>query len=171
MTTFKKNNAIELDLRINEVMDALEYELNTRLGWGVDIYHKVYKEKPSREKKPIPYAFLTEYQPVFINDKINGEIGFVLEDKRPIILSNNKVSAFVVFSLNLDKLDGGSVQREDELIMKQAKNALYDYNPTLLTTGIKGVYEGFDTEKIIYSDMQPFINFSFKIDLVYIDNC
>lgn len=173
MTIYLKSNSIGLDESINEVIETLDYELNTKRSWNIDIYGKLYKKEIKKSKLPIAVSFKSniDYEPVFVNDKVNGEIGFIVEDKREILDGLVKTNCNVTFSLNIEKIFGISTQREDESIMLIAKMALSDYSPDILITGIKNVYNGFDTEKIIYSDMQPYLNFSYRIKLNYTDKC
>lgn len=173
MTIYKKDNAVGIDRPINEIIDTLDYYLNTKLNWGVDIYHKIYKNEQKKGVLPIPQAFKSgiDYHPIFVNDTVNGEIGFILDDTRNVNEGIVSTQVFVTFSLNIDKLDSGSLNREDELVMMYAKKALSDYSPNLLTTRIKNVYNGFNTDKITYSDMHPFVNFSYRINLNYTDKC
>jgi len=173
MTVYKKNNAVGIDRPINELIDILDYYLNTKLKWGVYIYHKIYKNEQKKGVLPVPQAFKSgiDYQPIFVNDTINGEVGFIVDDTRIVNEGLVTVQVFVTFSLNIEKLGLESLSREDELVMMYAKKSLSDYYPDLLTTRIKNVYAGFNTDKIIYADMHPFINFSYRISLNYTDKC
>lgn len=173
MTVYKKTNAAGLDLEINYLIDRINNHINTNHSWDVDIYHKIYKEE--KNGNFYPYAFLSgkEYKEVFVNDKVNGEVGFLVGERRDVNISSITVPVTIIFSVNLDELDNGSLQREDEKVIATAQNAVFDYRHELVEvkTGLKNVYSGFDTSKIRYGDMQPFLNFSFTINVIYKNIC
>lgn len=171
MAVYKKDSAVGIDAKINDVIDQLNDVLNVLEGWNVNIYHRIYKETTKQDV--LPYAHLSgkEYLPVFNNDRVNGEIGFILDDNRDINSGTNTVNCDVVFSVNIEKILGTSNIREDERLIISARQALSIYNPTGLKTRIKNVYSEFNTDKIAYADMQPFLNFSYVIKLVYTENC
>lgn len=171
MAVYLKNNAVGVDSVINDIIAQLSSVLNIEKSWGVNIYHRIYKEH--RKEGVFPYAFLSgkEYLPVFNNDRVNGEIGFVLDDNRNTNNGTNTVDCDVVFSVNIEKILGTSNIREDERLIIAARQALSVYHPTELKTRIKNVYSEFNTDKILYTDMQPLLNFSYKIKLVYTENC
>lgn len=170
---YYKDNAVGVDLAINRCMSKINKHLNTDAGWNIDIYHKVYRER-TRDDLFAPYAFLSgkDYREVFINDKVVGEVGFYLNNTREISgESFANVDCDVIFSLNLDKIDGGSLQREDERAIMMALEAVRDYSEvTEAKTELRNVFSEFDTDRIKYRDMQPFLNFSFTININYINN-
>jgi hypothetical protein len=175
MTVYYKTNAIGVDAAINAIIEHLDDELNTFRGWNVDIYHRIYKEKKTTDKgiKTFPFSFKSsiDYEHVFNNDKVSGEIGFVIGDNRNIKSGNNVVNLSVIFSLNILKILGNNSIREDEKLIIEGRQALAIYYPNTLKTGIKNVYSEFDTDNILYADMQPFVNFSYDIKLIYLENC
>lgn len=173
MTILKVDNAVGIDKPINEVMDILNYHLNQRLKWNVYIYHKIHKNEMKKGVLPDPQVLknTTEYIPVFVNDTVNGEIGFIVEDTRKINEGLVSANIFVTFSINIKKINSLFVGNESEAVMMFAKKALSEYSPDLLTTKIKNVYSGFNTDKIIYADRYPFVNFSYRINLNYTDKC
>lgn len=168
MSIHLKNNAIGVDKKINRYINRINDYLNTEKNWGVDIYHKVYRELDSNGNH-VPYVFYSDkdYNEVFVNDKAIGEVGFYLNPERTIEGGVN-VDCDVIFSLNLDKIDGGSLQREDEKAMMIALAAVEDCEEvTGVKTQLRNVFSDFNTERIKNRDMQPFINFSFTISINY----
>ena len=171
MTVYKKDNAVGVDSKINEIIDHLDSELNNSRGWGINIYHRIYKESSNEGVLPHAHLSAKDYKLVFNNDRVNGEIGFVLSDTREINSGISIVNCDIIFSLNIEKILGLSNTREDERLINAARQALSVYYPSELKTGIKNVYSEFNTSKIIYADMQPFLNFSYNINLIYLENC
>jgi hypothetical protein len=173
MSIYLKSDAVGLDKIINRMITSLNIHLNTDRSLGLDIYHRVYKEE--RDGKFIPFAFISgsDYQEVFVNDKVNGEVGFLVSEDREIKGTNVIVPVTILFSVNLDSIDNSSTQREDEKVIAIVQNAVSNLNweMTGIKTGLKNVYEGFDTERIKYRDMQPFLNFSFTVKVIYKNIC
>jgi hypothetical protein len=170
MTIHLKDNAIGVDAKINKYINRLNKRLNEDLGWDVDIYGKLYREHDG--SKYYPHAFVgdKDYQEVFVNDKVNGEVGFYLGKTREVN-KNIIVDCDVIFSLDLDKIDNGSLQREDE---RATTLALYAVelceDVTLIKTDFREVYADFDTSNIARGSMQPFLNVSFSIEINYSKN-
>jgi hypothetical protein len=169
---YLKSNAIGVDNLINKMINQLNTGLNVNRSWAVDIYHRVYREP--KEGKYLPYAFSSgkDYKPVFVNDKSNGEIGFYLNPNREVD-GNISVDCDIIFSLNLGKIDNSSLQREDEKAIMMALAIVRDFaDVTAIKTQLRNVFADFDTERIKFQDMQPWINFSFTINLNYkTNNC
>lgn len=166
-----KDNAIGLDKEINSIIKRID-KLNTVGGWGIDIYHKVYRERTS-DNKFAPYAFNSgkDYKEIFINDRTVGEVGFYVNNTRNID-SFVSVECDIIFSINLDKIDNGSLQREDERVIMMAYEAVNKYPNGIsqVRTELRTVFADFDQERIKHRDMQPFINFSFTIEINYKNN-
>jgi len=170
---YPKTNAKGIDYKINMWIARLNELLNTQRNWGVDIYHKVYREY-TNAGGIAPYTFLSvkDYKPVFLNDKVVGEIGFLLGTVRSNVSGSFSVPMDIIFSLNLDKIDDGSTQREDEKAIITAQNIISKYAEVLaVKTTIPEVFRGFDIERIKRKDMQPFLNFSISINLMYKNIC
>jgi hypothetical protein len=178
---YPKANAKGVDYKINLWIARLNKGLNTQQGWDVDIYHKVYREytnvglsNGSPKSGIAPYTFLSvkDYKPVFLNDKVVGEIGFLLGTVRDNSSGSFTVPMDMIFSLNLDKIDEGSTQREDEKAIITVQNIVSKYAEVLsVKTTIPEVFKGFDIERIKRKDRQPFLNFSISIKLMYKNIC
>ena len=169
MAIYLKNNAVGVDAEINKCMNAINEWLNVDSDWGIDIFHKVYRER--QQDLFVPHAFVSgkEYREIFINDKAVGEVGFYLENTRDTADTvHPNVDCEVIFSINLDKIDKGSLQREDERAMMMAFEAVSSYEEiTQVKTELRNVFAEFDTDRIKHRDMQPFFNFSFTININY----
>ena len=168
---YLKENAIGIDAEINRYMGYLNDALNVQRNWGIDIYGRIYKER-TQDNVLAPYALVSgkDYKELFLNDRTVGECGFYVDDTRKYD-NNISVSCDVIFSVNLDIIDSGSLQREDEKVILQALSAITKYNEvTSIKTGLETVFSGFSTDRIRYRDMQPFFNFSFTITLIYKKN-
>ncbi len=167
---YLKTNAIGVDAKINAYINKIDKVLNENGGWDIDIYHKIYRE--SLSGKYVPHVFLSnnEYKEVFINDKVIGEVGFYLNNQR-IVETNISVDCDIIFSVNLKKIDGGSLQREDERAIMMAFNAVNSLaDVSSINTELRNVFSEFDTERIKYRDMHPFLNFSFSFNIIYKNN-
>lgn len=183
MTIYLKSDAAGVDYKINLWINRLNKKLNTQKSWGVNIYHKIYREQTNTESLAVgglpksvtaPYAFLSvkDYKEVFLNDRVSGEIGFLLGTIRDGESGSFTVPMDIIFSLNLDKLDDGSLQREDERAILTASNIVSYYADILkIKTTIPEVFRGFDINRIKRKDMQPFLNFSFTINIIYKNKC
>ena len=170
MSIYPKDNAVGVDAEINRFIRIIDKQLNTVGGWDIDIYHKIYREYMN--DKAYPYAFVggKDYQEVFVNDKSNGEVGFYLTTTRTIDTALS-VNCDVIFSIDLDKIDNGSLQREDEKAILLALEAVDKCSDvTSVKTGLDNVFKGFSTKDIKRGDMQPFLNFSFSIEIEYNKN-
>jgi len=171
---YPKTNAKGIDYKINLWISRFDELLNNQSNWGVDIYHKVYREYAGESGGIAPYTFLSvkDYKPVFLNDKVVGEIGFLLGTVRSNVSGSFSVPMDIIFSLNLDKIDDGSTQREDEKAIITAQNIISKYAEVLeVKTTIPEVFRGFNIERIKRKDMQPFLNFSISINLMYKNIC
>jgi len=172
MAIYLKTDAVGIDYKINLWINRLNESLNVNKDWAVDIFHKIYRT--DKRNSVIPEAFKSgkEYREIFINDKVNGEIGFLVYPIRDGSSGSFVVPMDIIFSLNLDKIDNGSLQREDEKAIMVAQNIVSKYTDILeVKTTLREVFHGFDTKRIIYKDMQPFLNFSFKIEIIYKNKC
>lgn len=169
---YLKDNAIGVDREINSIMNKINKALNDDASWGIDIYHKVYRERTDDDKFA-PYAFdsVKEYSEIFVTDKSVGDVGFYLSNTRDTEGYAN-VDCEVIFSINLDKIDGGSLQREDERAIMMAFDAVNSYQGkiTQIKTELRNVFADFDQERIKYRDMQPYLNFSFTLNINYKNN-
>lgn len=180
---YPKSDAEGLDYKINLWITRLNTRLNTRKGWEVDIYHKIYREHIKVSTRTgigisrssiAPYAFLStkDYKEVFLNDKVNGEIGFLLGTTRDGESGSFIVPMDIIFSLDLDKIDCGSLQREDEKAIITASSIVSRYADIIeIKTTIPEVFGDFDVSRIKRKDMQPFLNFSFTINIIYKNKC
>jgi len=171
MAKYLKNNAVGVDKEINSCINKIDSFLNDNYSWDIDVYHKVYRERTS-DGVYAPYVFVSDkdYKEVFLNDKTNGEVAFYLNNTREIngIVS---VDCNVIFSVNLDKIDNGSLQREDEKAMLIALASVQEFNEvTAINTGLETIFSDFNTERIQFRNMQPYLNFSFSINLNYKNN-
>ena len=171
MAVYLKNNAIGVDKEINFIISDLNTKLNVKRNWGIDIFHKVYRDLDTIGVF-VPYSFYSdnEYREVFLNDKTNGEVGFYLSQNREVS-DFVSVDCNIIFSVNLDKLDNGSLQREDERAIMTALSAIkYKYEVSEIKTGLTNVFADFNTDRIRFRDMQPFLNFSFTVNINYKKN-
>jgi len=172
MAIYTKNNAVGVDAVINTYIQRINAYLNVKKLWNIDIYHKIYREMTDQGVYA-PYSFVSvkDYKEVFLNDKVNGECGFYLNQKRDVKGNLVTVSCDVIFSINIDKIDGSSLQREDEKAIMIALAAVEECEEvTSIKTGINNVFADFDTDRIKYRDLQPFLNFSFTININFKNN-
>lgn len=168
MSVYKKNNAIGVDKEINFCIDKINQSLNVDNSWGIDIYHKIYRERVNDVFAPHVFLSKKDYKEVFCNDKTVGEVGFYVNNVRNLDGHPN-VNCDVIFSINLDKIDNGSLQREDERAIMMAFMAVQEYTDeiTAINTELRNVFADFDIERIKHRDMHPFLNFSFTININY----
>lgn len=153
-------------------MNKINKALNVDSSWGIDIYHRVYRER-TNDDKFAPYAFKSgkDYKEIFVNDRSIGDVGFYLNNNRDTDGYAN-VDCDVIFSINLDKIDNGSLQREDERAIMMAFEAVnrYPSQITQIKTELRNVFSNFDQERIKHRDRQPYLNFSFTLNINYKNN-
>jgi len=173
---FAKTTPYGLESSVKNLQEHLDAYLPNYWAGTLHIYGLVFKNT-NTDNEIIPEAYVgtgiskTEYRQVFNDDKVAGTIGFILQDRELEPLK--KASLDVVFTLRLDKIYPLSTTREHEVALIHAERALNEYGIELIKDvkeGIRDVFSGFNTDRIIYNDMHPYSVFSFNIDLSYIDN-
>lgn len=165
MSIHLKTNAVGLDRRINRIIERLNTSLNVENNWGIEIYGKVYRN--TRDKKVVPEVFTTKYIPMFVDDT-QDMIAFIPEKKPEINNGTVFHDVDIAFSLQLDNLSN-SGQREDEKAFLTAKKAVEQAGLSIIDVKreLPDVYSDFDWSRYEYRNMQPWINFSFTVNLKY----
>ena len=171
-----------LPVGIDRIIDSIQVTLFNKLGWDslpnvtYESNHRAYKtpgELAGREGLiPEIYDGKDEYREVYLNDKIDANSFFLVDDSR----TGDKLYTIIVsiiFQLKFDNIFPNITHRADEEAHKQVldvleKTTLVKINS--LQTGIANVYSGLLVDQSKLDDMQPFHVFKVDMDINY-ENC
>jgi len=165
---------------IDRIIDSIQVVLFNKLGWDTgttyESNHRAYKNPRTIEGRdglvPEIYDGKEEYREIYLNDKIDANSFFLVDDSR----TGDKlytVIVSIIFQLKLDKIFPNILHRADEEAHKQVLDVLE--RTTLvkinsLQTGIANVYSGLLVEQSKLDNMQPFHVFKVDMDIDY-ENC
>ena len=178
------NNILSDTIGIDSVIQMIQLNLYNKLPnyWAgsIDGYGRVYKNIDHNNDNSIPQWFDSsklEYVDVRYNDNVNCTFCFIDSDNHDsedgeVFTSNVKC----VFMVNLNKILPSYEERADAKAQMTVLNILQDlssngYTITKVEKGISNVFSGFDTKKILNSDIQPKHCFSVNIKLSYHLEC
>lgn len=138
------NNTIQNPVGIDAPIQRLQTILFNKLGWPkLNVYGRVQKNE-TLDNKFVPQFWdvdKKEYvKDVYINDKNNAHIFFVVSDKQETKDGISFITDVkIVFMLNLDKCLPGVIQRADAY----AQNQAYTNVAKLKAFSIKGIITGY----------------------------
>lgn len=168
---YAKANTYGVDKKINLIQRYLDAKIATLWGNNVHIYGRV--QDTVKDGKQIAEVYDgIEYINPFINDNQAATIAFI-EKTKSINVGKFTSQVDVVFTVLLPEIHSNTL-REDEKAIMQAYAALKKSGYALTISGIKqginDVFSGYDTSMIAYRDMQPWLVFSFQIEIDYTEN-
>ena len=168
---YAKANTYGVDKKINLIQRYLDAKLATSWGNNVLVYGRV--QDTIKDGKQIPEVYDgIEYINPFINDNQAATIAFI-EKTKSINVGKFTSQVDVLFTVLLPEIHSNAL-REDEKAIMQAYTALKKSGYALSINGVKqginDVFSGYDTSMIIYRDMQPWLVFSFQIEIDYTEN-
>ncbi len=168
------SKTIGIDKDIQSIQNTLYTSLITKWGYNLDAHGRVYKNI-DQEGKMFPQWYIgdREYKDVYYNDSFSGLFMFVDGDNHSTedeVVYSTDVK--VIFMLDLSRVFPSEVVRADMLAQNDVieilrNNAFNRFKIKGITKGIKNVFQGFNTERIKFTDMQPYHCFSVNLDLTY----
>jgi hypothetical protein len=162
---FRRDNPVGVDSPI----DKCQVILGRLLSWDVDIYSRLYMN--TKDGGVIAEAFTEgrEYIEVFVDDR-RAKIGFVVEPER-VGSTIQTATVNVVVSADVEQVYG---TREDEALMLEVVKVLTTVPgwrvESVKSGNISEIFSFMDYGKLIYRDMQPFVNFSVRCKVNYFNN-
>lgn len=177
------NNVLNITNGIDSAIQVLQKDLydNLIVSWVDDLegYGRIYKNIDSNSNKYIPQWWnseIFEYVDVRYNDDVSGVFCFIDSDRHDtedgdVFTSDVKC----VFMLNLNKVLPSKTERADAKVQQDVINIIkdngYGFEITGIEKGLQSIFSGFDTSKILNTDLQPKHCFSINIKLSYQLNC
>lgn len=167
-------NTIGIDKEIQSIQNVLYDSLIAKWVNDLDGHGRVYKNI-DQEGKMFPQWYMgqREYKDVYYNDRYSGVFMFVDGDNHTtedeVVYS---ADVKVVFMLDLSRVLPSEVDRADmfaqnDVVEILRNNAFNRFKITGITKGVKNVFQGFNTERIKFTDMQPYHCFSVNLNLTY----
>ena len=173
-------NAVGIDDAIQTVQNGLYSSLVGSWVDSLDGYGRVFKNINHDQDNYVPQWWDSDkldYRDVNYNDKVSGSFCFIESEKHDTEDGEVYVSDVkCVFMVNLNKIIPNYTERADEKAKIDVLNILQNnnfgmYSITGTEKGVKNVFSGFDTSKILNTDMQPKHCFSINIKLSYYLKC
>ena len=169
------NYTLTSTLGIDKVIQSIQVDLYDQLSWSgtVDGYGRIYRNTKDDVVIPEYYQGDNEYKEVYYDDKNSCNFMFVTDEKSTTedeTLFSNETK--VVFMVDLSKILPGETHRADETahrdVIQILRSIAYGrYSITGIDTGIGNVFNGFETSKIKFHDIQPLHCFSVNLKLSY----
>lgn len=168
------SKTIGIDKEIQSIQTTLYESLVSQWINDLDGHGRVYKNNDIEGRVfPQWYVGDREYKDVYYNDAFSGLFMFVDSDNHSTIdevVYSSEVK--VIFMLDLSRIFPLETVRADMLAQNDVieilrNNAFNRYKITGITKGLKNVFQGFNIDKIKFTDMQPFHCFSVNLDLTY----
>lgn len=156
-------NKYGIDIMIYDIQTILD----SSLGWDdTNIYGRVKRVLHNDSYIPAyNYSENKETPEVFINDKVNGSIGFYVKS-RDYSDWMHSANVDIIFTLDLSKLsitDEYAISYAEKKLRKT--NLIKDFGA--IKEGVDKVFSDFNTDRIKYRDMYPFCVFSFETIIYY----
>lgn len=171
------NYTIENPKGIDKEIQNSQNDLDKYLGWPeIDIYGRVRKNPTNNGFYPEAYIGNNEYRDVYLNDEVNATIIFIkdgdsnVDDFGQFWFSDVKC----VIMVNLAKVYPNITHRADTeaqiAVIKQLEK-----NPMFTITGteeeIADIFSGFNIDKIMTDNMQPYHIFAVTGNMKYKIHC
>lgn len=176
------NNLLNNATGIDKVIELLQNELYDRLvvDWVDDIngYGRVYRNMNTAMQYEPKWWNSTslDYEDVSYNDAVSATFCFIDSDLHKTEDGEEyKSDVKCVFMVNLNKIFPSDTERADNKaqmdVMRIIQDNSYMFDIKSVEKGLTNVFAGFDTSKILNTDIQPKHCFSVNIKLSYYLNC
>lgn len=176
MAIERKPNPVNEDEAIDKIQVALYNGLVTNGTWtNYESYHRAYKNETPEGIRPEIFrgtAKGSDYWDSFMNDDFNATSFFLVDT--PISVENGMHTAniSIIFQVNLEKLYPPAPHLFDAEMHMQIEAILSKLDGTFTYidtyTSINEVYDGLDTSKVQWDDMQKFHVVRFEIEAKYV---
>lgn len=174
---YLKDKPKGIDKVINDLNVTLYNSLVDSDWFEYNAYHRAYKNETNEGIIAEVYdKDDKDYKEVFFNDNLSASSFFLIEDSIPSIDGGNMfdTTISVIMQCDLSKVANIIEYRADEEIVSQVVRALKDTkygSISNINRGISNVYNGFRTDNIEYTDMNPFFCFRIDLDVTYQYDC
>ena len=178
------NNILTNTYGVDSVIQSLQNQLYNKLKtiWSGDIdgYGRVFKNIDNDSNSYIPQWWDSdklEYTDVMHNDNVSATFCFINSDSNKTDDGEVYVTDIkCVFMVNLNSLYPNDIERSDERVKSDVLNILQNNFIGLCSIkgtdkGVANVFNGFETSKILNTDIQPKHCFSVNINTNYYLNC
>lgn len=171
----QKTDPVGVDAEIDRYQSKMYSYLTEKVGWGIyTSYPRAYKNTKSGGTIPEVYTGKKNYKEVLLNNKINVNSFFLVEDSRDYDNENGRFEQgiSIIFQSNLKKLYPAILHRADEEMHKDIFNAIKhtfkSFTLDEFITGVENVYSDLDIpseniERVKLDDMSYY--HVVKIDL------
>jgi len=174
---YLKDNPRGIDKVVND-LNLSAYNALIDSGWtNYSAYHRAYKNETQEGLLAEVFDIDSkDYSEVFFDDRLNASSFFTIEDSIPTTDLGRIFTTTVsmTFQCDLSKVANLVEHRADEEIVEKVVNALQGNKygeVSAIVRGIDNVYQGFRTEQIRYTDMNPFFCFRVDLDVSYQYDC
>lgn len=174
------NNTLSTTVGIDTLIQSIQSDLYSRLTalWldDIDGYGRVYKNIDHDSNVTVPQWFNSDsmdYKDVNYNDKVSGTFMFIDDDSHDsedgqVFTADVKC----VFMVDLKKIFPAVTERADAKAQNDVAEYLFSiaggrFSVTGIEKGLKNVFNGFDTSKILNTDIQPKHCFSINLKVNY----
>jgi len=157
----RKTQPVGIDVHIDRMQLHMDATLSGTIPGGFwENYDRAYKN-PKEDGKFTPeiYTESGEYREVFFNDTIVCGSFFLVDDESRASEGLIEQGVSIIFHVQLDRVFNTSHRADEEfrnLVVNALQNFSGDWEFEGTRTGIKRVYEEFDTSEVIFTDMSFF---------------
>ena len=179
MALERKPFPVNEDRPIDKMQVALYNGLVTNGTWtNYESYHRAYKNETPDGIRPEIFRGTdkgNDYWDTFNNDDFSATSFFLVADNITVENDMHTANISIIFQANLEKLFPSAPTRFDAEMRNQISAILknldgrFSYIDT--HTSINAVYDGLDTSKVNWDDMQRFHVVRFEIEAKYILEC
>ena len=171
------NTTIGIDTVIQELQTDIYDSLTSSWSGNINAYGRVYRNADSNGNT-YPRVFLgdKDYGDVYYDDNYSCVYCFIdseTHDTDDEIMFTSNVRVVFMVDLNLVKpneTDRGDMEVQYDVVNILREKSYGSYNIKGIVKGVNNVFQGFDTSKIKFSDMQPYHCFGVDIKLNYYIN-
>jgi hypothetical protein len=176
MALERKPNPVNEDTAIDKIQVALYKGLVTNGTWtNYESYHRAHKNETPNGIRPEIFrgtARGNDFWDAFNNDEFNATSFFLIPDNIPEENGMRTANISIIFQVNLEKLYPSAPHLFDAEMHMEVESILKKLDGTFTFidthTSIEGVYEGLDTSKVQWDNMQKFHVVRFEIEAKYV---
>jgi len=157
---------------IDKIIKSIQVHLDNKLKWSgdIDCYGRLERTDTDTGSKYEYYINGREYREVFVDDRKDAVIGFVVLPTRSVDGFNVTATVDVITTAKIDNILVGS-NRATEKVINDMRKALHSAPYTIevveVRETISEVFSGVTIDLMKYRDMQPFYVFAIRINIIY----
>lgn len=176
MAIERKPFPVNEDAAIDKIQVALYDRLVTNGTWtNYESYHRAYKNETSDGIRPEIFRGTdkgNDYWDSFNNDDFNATSFFLIPDNIPVVDGMHTANISIIFQVDLEKIYPTAPHRFDAEMHSEIETILSKLDGTFIYidthTSISSVYDGLDTSKVKWDNMQRFHVVRFEIEARYV---